>query len=196
MLPVEQRCLDAYRQQFGREPQVVASAPGRVNLIGEHTDYTGGFVLPCAIDRRIAVAVGSVAEGEEVGRAYAADLSDTRACSGADDQREGSWADYLRGVAWALGRAGLALPTVNAAVAGEVPQGSGLSSSAALEAATALALTTLAQRDLPRRELALLCQQAENGFVGVQCGIMDQYASLLCTKDHALFIDCASVVRA
>ena len=105
MRPVEQRTLNAFRQQFGREPQVVASAPGRVNLIGEHTDYTGGFVLPCAIDRRIAVAVGSVAEGEEVGRAYAADLSDTRAFSGADDQREGSWADYLRGVAWALGRA-------------------------------------------------------------------------------------------
>lgn len=192
MLTVEQRALDAYRQQFGREPQVVASAPGRVNLIGEHTDYTGGFVLPCAIDRRIAVALGGVAEGEEGGRAYAADLNDTRALA-SGDQREGSWADYLRGVAWALGRAGIALPVVNAAVAGEVPQGAGLSSSAALEAATALALITLAGRDVPRRDLARLCQQAENGFVGVQSGIMDQYASLLCTKDHALFIDCASL---
>jgi galactokinase len=192
MVPVEQRALDAYRQQFGREPQVLASAPGRVNLIGEHTDYTGGFVLPCAIDRRVAVALGRVTESERGGRAYAADLDDTRALA-SGDQREGCWADYLRGVAWALGQAGIDLPVVNAAVAGEVPQGAGLSSSAALEAATALALTTLAQRDLPRRELALLCQRAENGFVGVQSGIMDQYASLLCVKDHALFIDCASL---
>ena len=193
MRPVEQRAQDAFRQQFGRAAQVVASAPGRVNLIGEHTDYTGGFVLPCAIDRRIAVALGSVAEGEQSGRAYAADLNDTRPLPAAAAGREGSWADYLRGVAWALTRAGLPLPAVDAAVAGDVPQGAGLSSSAALEAATALALTALAQRDLPRRELALLCQQAENEYVGVQCGIMDQYASLLCTEGHALFIDCSSL---
>ncbi len=190
---VEQRALEAFRQQFGRAAQVVASAPGRVNLIGEHTDYTGGFVLPCAIDRRIAVALGSVAEGEQSGRAYAADLDDMRTLTAAVAGREGSWPDYLRGVAWALTRAGLPLPAVDAAVAGDVPQGAGLSSSAALEAATALALTTLAQRDLPRRELALLCQQAENEYVGVQCGIMDQYASLLCTEGHALFIDCSSL---
>ena len=193
MRPVEQRALEAFRQQFGRAAEVVASAPGRVNLIGEHTDYTGGFVLPCAIDRRIAVALGSVAEGEQSGRAYAVDLDDTRTLAPAAAGREGSWSDYLRGVAWALTRAGLPLPAVDAAVAGDVPQGAGLSSSAALEAATALALTTLAQRDLPRRELALLCQQAENEYVGVQCGIMDQYASLLCTEGHALFIDCSSL---
>ncbi|HLV99072.1 MAG TPA: galactokinase [Ktedonobacterales bacterium] len=194
MWPVEQRAFDAYRQQFGREPQMVASAPGRVNLIGEHTDYTGGFVLPCAIDRRIAVALGiSPTESRHHGRVYAADLADMREMVPTGGQRDGSWADYLRGVAWALTRAGMVVPAVEAAIAGEVPQGAGLSSSAALEAATALALTTLAQQSLPRRELALLCQQAENGFVGVQCGIMDQYAALLCTEGHALFIDCASL---
>jgi galactokinase len=195
----EQRALDAYRQRFGREPQVLASAPGRVNLIGEHTDYTGGFVLPCAIDRRVAVALGAhsardgQADDEGRGLAYAADLDDTRPLERAGGQRDASWADYPRGVAWALTRAGLTLPVVDAAVAGDVPQGAGLSSSAAIEAATALALTTLAQHPLPRRDLALLCQQAENGFVGVHSGIMDQYAALLCTEGHALFIDCSSL---
>lgn len=193
MREVEQRALDTYRQQFGREPQVVASAPGRVNLIGEHTDYTGGFVLPCAIDRRIAVALGGAADDEERGLGYAADLDDTRTLARAGGQGDGSWADYVRGVIWALTRAGGLLPAVNAAVAGDVPQGAGLSSSAALEAATALALTTLAERDLPRQNLALLCQQAENEFVGVRSGIMDQYAALLCVEGHALFIDCASL---
>lgn len=207
MLKVEQRALDAYRQQFGRAPQMVARAPGRVNLIGEHTDYTGGFVLPCAIDRRVAVALGyhhpharqtaeaappSAAEGEEAGLAYAVDLDDLRALP-RTGQREGCWADYLRGVAWALTRAGLSLPAADAAVVGEVPQGAGLSSSDALEAATALALTALAQHHLPQRDLARLCQHAEKEFVGVHSGIMDHYAALFCTEGHALFIDCSSL---
>lgn len=208
MWKVEERAADAFRQQFGRAPDVVASAPGRVNVIGEHTDYTGGFVLPCAIDRRVAVALGataprarqpeqaegsSYADAEESGMGYAADLEETRALPRGGGQPDGSWADYLRGVTWALGRAGVSLPVVDAAVAGEVPQGAGLSSSAALEAAAALALTALARRDLPRRELARLCQQAENDFVGVHSGIMDQFASLLCTEGHALYLDCASL---
>lgn len=194
MLPVEQRALDTYRQQFGREPQVVASAPGRVNLIGEHTDYTGGFVLPCAISHRVAVALGRCqAEAVQPGRVYAADLNDTRLLAPTGSRPEGSWADYPRGVVWALTRAGLSLPTMDAVVKGEVPQGAGLSSSAALEAATALALTALVQQPWPRRELASLCQQAENAFVGIHSGIMDQYAALLCTEGHALFIDCASL---
>jgi galactokinase len=208
MRPIEQQALDAYRQQFGRDPEIVASAPGRVNLIGEHTDYTGGFVLPCAIDRRVAVALGRqpargsreanatedrAAGCEECGVAYAADLDETRALPRDGGQRAGGWVDYLRGVAWALTRAGLTLPVVDAVVTGDVPQGAGLSSSAALEAATALALSALAEHDLPRRELARLCRQAENDFVGVHSGIMDQYAALLCIEGHALFIDCTSL---
>ncbi len=208
MWKVEERALDAFRQQFGRAPDVVASAPGRVNVIGEHTDYTGGFVLPCAIDRRVAVALGATvsrarqpeqagrssdADAEESGMGYAADLEETRALPSGGGQPDGSWADYLRGVTWALGRAGVRLPVVDAAAAGEVPQGAGLSSSAALEAAAALALTALARHDIPRRELARLCQQAENDFVGVHSGIMDQFASLLCTEGHALYLDCASL---
>jgi galactokinase len=203
MWKVEERAADAFHQQFGRAPDVVASAPGRVNVIGEHTDYTGGFVLPCAIDRRVAVALGArppeqagdshAVAPEAGGRAYAADLEETRALPRGGGQPEGSWADYLRGVTWALGKAGVSLPMVDAAVAGDVPQGAGLSSSAALEAAAALALTALARHDLPRRDLARLCQQAENDFVGVHSGIMDQFASLLCTEGHALFLDCASL---
>ncbi len=205
MQKVEQRAVEAYRQHFGRAPQVVASAPGRVNVIGEHTDYTGGFVLPCAIDRRVAVAVGvrppqappsvggSTAGAEEHGLAYAADLDQMRPLAPGGGQAEGSWADYVRGLLWALTRAGVPLPAVEVAVAGEVPQGAGLSSSAALEAATALALTTLARHALPRRTLAQLCQQAENEFVGVHSGIMDHYAALLGTEGHVLCIDCTSL---
>jgi galactokinase len=182
---VEERAAQAYRARFGAEPEVIASAPGRVNLIGEHTDYTGGFVLPCAVDPRVAVAAG---RGD--GGLYSADLRDARPAEG---PREESWANYPRGVAWAVREAGHAIPTVRAAFAGDVPRGAGLSSSAAIEAATALALDALFGWGIPLRELALLCQRAENEFVGVRSGIMDQYASLLCREGHALLVDCRSL---
>ena len=181
---VEGRAIAAYRERFGAEPAVVASAPGRINLIGEHTDYSGGFVLPCAIDRRIAVAMGKGAA-----EFYSADFAEMR--SGAEKDR--SWADYPRGVAWALSVSGYLLGQVRAAFAGDVPRASGLSSSAAIEAATALALDSLFDLRIPTRDLATLCQRAENAFVGVSCGIMDQYASLLCQAGAALLIDCRSL---
>lgn len=185
MRHIEQRALKAYGEKFGYEPEVVASAPGRINLIGEHTDYNGGFVLPCAIDRRIAVAVGS--RGDEL---YSADLDRTRSV---EDDGKGSWADYPRGVAWAIQKAGFEVERFSAAFAGNVPRGSGLSSSAAIEAATALALNALFGFGLDGREMAVLCRRAENDFVGVQSGIMDQYASLLCEAGSALLIDCRSL---
>src|ERR1051326_4678079 len=126
--PIEAESRQLYQATFHAEPEIIASAPGRVNLIGEHTDYTGGFVLPCAIDRRIAVALGSPSEEARDGRAYAADLDDLRLLAAAATGRDGSWVDYLRGVTWSLTRAGLTLPVVDAAVAGDVPQGAGLSS--------------------------------------------------------------------
>jgi galactokinase len=184
MRAIEQQALDRYRDRFGAEPELVASAPGRVNLIGEHTDYSGGFVLPCAIDRRIAVALGR-GDGGFASTAF----PETRSFAGKDD----SWADYPRGVAWALADAGFTIPTFQAAFAGDVPQAAGLSSSAAIESATALALDQLLQLRIPRRRLALLGQRAENAFVGVNCGIMDQYASLLCQAGSALLIDCRSL---
>jgi len=184
MREIEQRAAAAYRERFGEEPAIVASAPGRINLIGEHTDYNGGFVLPCAIDRRIAVALGPGAGG-----LYSVDFSEAKPLEGKD----GSWADYPRGVAWSLSDAGFSVPPFQAAIAGNVPLAAGLSSSAAIEAATAMALDAFGHFAIPRKRLALLCQRAENAFVGVNCGIMDQYASLLCEAGAALRIDCRSL---
>lgn len=185
MRAIEECALRAYREQFGSSPSVVVSAPGRVNLIGEHTDYNGGFVLPCAVNRRVAVALGP---GD--GELYSADYADRRTVP---SERVGSWADYPGGIAWAFSTQGLLIPPFQAAFAGDVPRGAGLSSSAAIEAATVLALAAWQGLTLDRTELAQLCQRGENGFVGVNSGIMDQYASLLCRAGAALLIDCESL---
>ena len=188
MRETEIRAREAYVEKFGGEPEVVASAPGRINLIGEHTDYNGGFVLPCAIDRRIAVAAGR--DGGEL--LYSADFEHARPLHREDD----SWAKYPRGVAWALREAGHEADSFQAAFAGDVPRASGLSSSAAIEAATALALDDLFGFGVDRKSLARICQRAENEYVGVGSGIMDQYASLLCEAGSALLIDCRSLEAA
>ena len=185
MRETERRAAEAYRATFGEEPEVIASAPGRVNIIGEHTDYNGGFVLPCAVERRVAAAAGRGGDG-----LYSADFEETRSAGAGKDS---SWADYPRGVAWALGEAGHEVGGFRAAFAGDVPLGGGLSSSAAIEAATALALDGLFGLGVDKKELAVLCMKAENEFVGVQSGIMDQYASLLCEAGSALLVDCRSL---
>jgi len=185
----EQRAARSYTEQFGEEPDIVASAPGRVNLIGEHTDYNGGFVLPCAIDRRIAVALGAGGRGGFETRLYSADFDEMRQIG----EKDSSWADYPRGVAWAMGEEGYEIKPFSAAVAGDVPLGSGLSSSAAIEAATALALDAFSGLGVGRTDLAVICQRAENDYVGVGSGIMDQYASLLCEAGEALLLDCRSL---
>src|SRR5947199_1830806 len=181
----EQRAIQAYQEQFREEPALVASAPGRVNLIGEHTDYNGGFVLPCAIDRRVALAVG---HGDT--QLYSADFQEKRQLLG---KREGSWADYPSGVVWAMKERGYEVPTFRGAFAGDVPLAGGLSSSAAIEAAAAIALDEFFQFRISKKDLAVLCQHAENAFVGINSGIMDQYASLLCQAGTALLIDCRSL---
>ena len=188
MREIEEKAARAYAERFGVEPALVASAPGRVNLIGEHTDYNGGLVLPCAIDRRVAIAVGPAPGGK--GTFFSVDFDEARLL---EDGRDGSWADYPRGVAWAVEQTGVETPPFRATFAGNVPLGSGLSSSAAIEAATALALDALFGFEISGKDLALLCQKAENGFVGVPSGIMDQYASLLCEAGSALLIDCGSL---
>jgi galactokinase len=188
MRPIEQRAVDGYRARFGAPPGVVASAPGRVNLLGEHTDYNGGFVLPCAIERRVAVALG---RGDDIsGGLFSIDNDDQQPDRG---PRTGGWSDYPHGVVWALEQTGAHIPAFQAAITGNVLPGAGLSSSAAIEAATALALATLCDLKMTRRDLALLCQRAENEFVGVQSGVMDQYAALLCQPGSALLIDCRSL---
>jgi galactokinase len=182
---MEERAARAYRERFDDEPEVIASAPGRINLIGEHTDYNGGFVLPCAVGRRVAVAIGR--GGDEL---YSTNFDEARPMS---SEKDSSWADYPRGVAWAIGKAGHKVGDFRAVFAGDVPRGAGLASSAAIEAATALALDALFGLGVDRKELAVLCQRAENEFVGVATGIMDQYASLLCEEGAALLVDCRSL---
>ena len=185
MRQIEQRAVQAYREQFLEEPALVASAPGRVNLIGEHTDYNGGFVLPCAIDKRVTVAIG---HGDMY--LYSADFQERCPLL---EKREGSWADYPGGVVWAMKERGFDIQSFQGAFAGDIPLGSGLSSSAAIEAATAIALDALFDLKMEKKDLAVLCQHAENAFVGVNSGIMDQYASLLCQAGTALLIDCRSL---
>ncbi|WP_136589132.1 galactokinase [Salinigranum halophilum] len=190
----------AFEAAYGREPTTVASAPGRVNLVGGHTDYNEGFVLPMAIDRRTTVAVAPRDDGRfrlesaDVGAAVAVDDVPAEPLT-ADDE---VWANYPLGVFVDLAAAGRFEPRgLDLLVAGDVPRGAGLSSSAALEVATAAAAYAVDRpgvgtADLPKRDLAEAAWRAETGFVGLDCGIMDQYASALCRADEVLFLDCRS----
>ena len=181
----------AFRSRFGGTPAVF-SAPGRVNLIGEHTDYTGGFALPIAIAERTWVAAALRSDG--VLRAYSSDLGEERASSlDAPWRRSGSFLDYVEGVARVLRGSGAAVTGADLFVSSEVPTGAGLSSSAALELAVGLALTTLAGDTVALGELARVGQLAENDYVGARVGAMDQLASALGREGHALLIDCRSL---
>jgi galactokinase len=184
---------EIFERAFGRAPELVSEAPGRVNLIGEHTDYNGGFVLPVAIDRTIAVAAAT-GEGKRV-RVYSADFHarDEWAVDAPRKTGRREWRDYVRGVAWALLESGHELRGADLAIAGDVPLGAGLSSSAALEVAVAGSLCAVSGVQIEPSVMALLCQVAENRFVGVQCGIMDQLAAACAKAGHALLIDCRSL---
>lgn len=189
--------LDAFRRRFGRPARLVAEAPGRVNLIGEHTDYNEGHVLPLAIDRTVAVAAAPQADGKPVWavHAYSLDYDQEDIFSLAEVRPlpDGGWRNYVRGVAWALREAGHGRRGLQLALSGDVPIGAGLSSSAALEVAVAGAFASAGEIPLDPRDLALLAQRAENHFVGVQCGIMDQFVAVFGQPDHALLIDCRSL---
>lgn len=190
MRQIEAVARAAYRTRFAAEPAIISSAPGRVNLLGEHTDYNGGYVLPCAIDRRVAVALGPISDGGG-NTLYSVDYDEARPLTRA---RTGAWADFPSGIVWALSASGKQVPAFQASFAGDVPRGAGLSSSAAIESATILALNAFAGWKLPREELSQISQRAENQFVGVPCGIMDQYATLLCQADGALLLDCHTMI--
>ncbi len=187
-----------FRDWFGGRPEQVWLAPGRANLIGEHTDYNQGWVLPFALDLGVTVAAGRRGDGLLAIRSRQApgapaDLPLAALAPGAVT----GWAAYPAGVAWALREAGHPLAGgASLAVDSDLPQGAGLSSSAALECAAALALDGLHGLDLPRPQLATLAQHAENDFVGVPSGIMDQSASLLGRAGHALLLDCRTGVTA
>jgi galactokinase len=180
-----------FRREFGRAPELAASAPGRVNLIGEHTDYNEGLVLPCAIDRELVV-VGA-RRGDARFRVFAHDLGEGGEFEAKDLARRGSWLDYVQGVVFALAERGLETGGLDLAVASRLPRESGLSSSAALEVAVATLLDRAGGFGLDARQRALVAHRAESGFVGVACGIMDQFASALGREDRALLIDCRSL---
>ena len=191
---------DRFRDTFGREAEFVSRAPGRVNLIGEHTDYNGGFVLPAAIDRTVLIAVCTMPETRNI-EVASVDYGNRTMFSldniKASEEEEFRWTNYMRAVAWALGKEGhidlSALPGAQMLVEGNVPLGSGLSSSAAIEVAAALSFTRMAGVTMERDKLALVCQKAENEFVGVNSGIMDQFISALGEPDSALLVDTRSL---
>jgi galactokinase len=181
---------------FGRAADGLWSAPGRVNLIGEHTDYNEGFVLPFAIDRRTVVALGARDDRRvRVASTFADELAEINLDQLAPESL-GGWSAYPLGVAWALGEFGAdlsAVPGVDLFIDSDVPVGAGLSSSAAIESAVALALNDVWRLGLDRRTLARVGQRAENVAVGAPTGIMDQSASLLGRADHAVFLDCRTL---
>ncbi|HOG46754.1 MAG TPA: galactokinase [Anaerolineae bacterium] len=179
----------AFAERFRRPAEHVARAPGRVNLIGEHTDYNEGFVLPMAIERDVLIACAARTDRDVV--LHSLDFHETATFSLGKIERvtQHTWSNYVRGVARELQAAGVALRGIDAVLQGNVPIGAGLSSSAAFEVATALAFLATSQAEMDRVQVALLAQRAENRFVGMQCGIMDQFISALGQAGHALFID-------
>jgi galactokinase len=180
-----------FRDIFGAAPEGAWHAPGRVNLIGEHTDYNEGFVLPFALSRGTLAVAGRRGDGR-------LELHSRQVPGGGVTVPAGvlapgavaGWAAYPAGVIWAMRAAGHPVGGVSMVFDSDLPRGAGLSSSAALECAVALALTDLHGLAVPRSELVTIAQRAENDFVGVPCGIMDQSASLLCQEGHALLLDC------
>jgi len=188
---------ELFRSRFGGTADGVWFAPGRANLMGEHTDYNEGYVLPFALGQGITAAAARRADqrlvlcsAQEPGGAVEVSLD---GLAPGHPQRVTGWAAYPAGVAWALTAAGYQVPGACIAIDSDVPAGAGLSSSAALECATALALTELAGLAVDRRELAAIARRAENDFAGVPSGIMDQSASLLSRRGHALLLDCRSL---
>lgn len=195
MTEIAPRILDFLRQRFQEsfhsQPEVFAFAPGRVNLIGEHTDYNQGFAMPTALKLGVYVAAGHRGKGEVVVQSL--NLREETVFSLNALEHGENWSDYVRGVAWALLGSGYPLEGIEAIVWGDLPMGAGLGSSAALEVAFAQAWNFLSEQNISSVALALMCQKAENEFVGVQCGIMDQLASSLGKVGHALLIDCRSL---
>ncbi|HEV2273779.1 MAG TPA: galactokinase [Acidobacteriaceae bacterium] len=169
------------------------AAPGRVNLIGEHTDYSGGFVMPAAIDFRTVATICARPDSKILIRSK--NMPDEVALSTDDLPAAGRhhWSDYPIGVAWSLAQEGIRIGGFDLSISGNVPLGAGLSSSASIEVATAYALLSLARMEMPVTRIALVCQRAENGFVGAQSGIMDQFIACAGQQDHALMLDCRSL---
>ncbi len=188
-----QRVAGRFRDWHGSAPEGVWHAPGRVNLIGEHTDYNSGWVLPFALDRGVVAAAARRGDGLLDIRSVQADGDRaTVPLAGLGPGAVTGWAAYPAGVAWAMREAGHPVGGATLVIDSDLPQGAGLSSSAAIECAVAIALAELYQVRVPRTGLVRLARRAENEMVGVPSGIMDQSASLLGEAGHALLLDCRS----
>jgi galactokinase len=198
-MDAKQTAFNTYVEKFGKAPSFVSRAPGRVNLLGEHVDYNDGFVIPVAIDRATYLAFGPAESN--LTTIWAADFSQMTSFTresvitktSSDPSPLPSWGLYPAGVMWAMTESGYTLPAMEGAFASDVPRGSGLSSSASVEMAFGIAWQTLANLHLPQMQTALLGQHAENNYVGVNCGIMDQFASACGQLDRALYLDCRSL---
>ena len=188
----KEQAQQVHRRRFGMEGRIFA-APARVNLIGEHTDYTGGFVMPMAIDFQTVAVVSARGDGRAV--FYSANYDEEASYEIASLTRtpEGRWSDYPAGVLWSLREEGVAVGGFNMSLVGDVPLGAGLSSSASVEVATAMALLGLARVELQLEKVATLCRRAENEYVGAKSGIMDQFASAGCVANRAMLLDCRSL---
>ncbi|HMG30804.1 MAG TPA: galactokinase [Jiangellaceae bacterium] len=186
--------VEAFRDAYGREPAGLWAAPGRVNLIGEHTDYNDGFVLPLALAQRVVVAAALSPSRTTRMRSLQSPGEDVTVDAAAvTPGGVTGWSAYVAGVAWALRVDGHPVRDIDVVVDGDVPLGAGLSSSAALECAAAIAWSDLSGLSLDRTAVARLCQRAENGFVGAPTGVMDQMASMHGRENHAVFLDTRSM---
>ena len=194
-MTLHQDLIDAFENIYQQLPSMVYQAPGRVNIIGEHTDYNDGFVLPAAIDYYNLIAASR--RDDRIIEVTAMTMAHSRSRFHLDEEitadADASWSNYIRGVVRELLQRGYQLCGANLVVTGNVPTGAGLSSSAALEMVTIACLCDLSQESIEGAQAALIGQAAENNFVGTQCGIMDQLISALGVDDRALLIDCRSL---
>ncbi|MGD0259044.1 MAG: galactokinase [Verrucomicrobiota bacterium] len=186
------RTSELFTRCFGHAPRWAAAAPGRVNLIGEHTDYNDGFVLPMAIERHIVIAADSNTRREVTLHSVTTGETATFGVRPKVGRGEPGWSNYVRGVIAGFQKRGKKVPGFDAVIESSLPYGGGLASSAALEVATATLLEAMTGEALDPIEKALLCQRAEHDFAGVPCGIMDQFTSILARENHALLLDCRS----
>ena len=190
-MTLQQRVTDEFQRIFGEPPNAIVRAPGRVNLIGEHTDYNDGFVLPMAIDRATWIAMRP--RPDRLVQVHSLDFNEEASFSVAHLEKGSGWVEYLKGVAWAMGRARFILGGWEGVMAGDVPVGAGLSSSASVELAAARAFSLVSSFPWDVAVMAKLGQKAENQWVGANTGIMDQMISAAGKADHALLIDCRSL---
>lgn len=190
---MKNRLESFFLYQYQQPPAIIVRSPGRVNIIGEHTDYNDGFVLPAAIDKAAYIAI-SLREDEQI-HLTALDLSESYATTVSDIQPAGdlNWPNYILGAAAQFIKGGTRLPGFNAVLTSDVPIGAGLSSSAAVECATVFALNELLNTHIERIEMVSMAQRAEHEYAGVLCGIMDQFASMMGKEDQVIKLDCRSL---